>query len=169
MCNCIYYLKHNFILWPVFYAGYYFADKLSYVIACVTKRVCVLPADSTVNRSTAAKSRRPVRGRKIVITTGHLSRNDASSRPSTLPPRGRQASRSGRGCGSRGQAVSVPATTGNVQLDDDEWEADDAEKIPRESPGERRDRPRATVPRHAMHHDIVEEQTSTGSLLCAVL
>ena len=138
---------------------------------CHRIRVHVLPADSTVNQSSAAKSRRPVRGRKIVITTGRSSRHDACIRPSALPPRGRQASsqsggRSGRGCSSRQQGVSVPATATHVELDNnDEWEADDAEKIFQESTAERYERLTATVPRHVIEHDVNADQINSGSLL----
>jgi len=123
----------------------------------------VLPTESTVSRCSAARSRRPVRGRKT--TTGRLSRHDVASRPSALPPRGRHASsRSGGRSGSRQQAVSVPAPNTELVCDD-EWEADDAEQIPRESTNERCDRLTSTVPRHAMEHDRAQERMNSGLLL----
>ena len=130
--------------------------------------LCVLPTDSTVTQSSAGKSRRPVRGRKIVITTGRLSRHDARIRPSTLPPRGRQQSsrsgvRSGRGCGSQQPALLVPATSTDVELvDDDEWKADDAEKIPRETTAERCDRLTSVASLRVTEHDVIQEQINSG-------
>jgi len=161
----MYSLKDTFILCKF--------SILHIILLTFCHRICVdvLPADSTVNQSPAAKSQRRVRGRKVVITTGRSSRHDACIRPSVLPPRGRQAGsrsggRSGRGCISRQQAVSVPATTTHVELDDDdEWEADDAEKIPQESAAERYNRLTAAVPRHVIEHDVNAEQINSGSLL----
>ena len=129
--------------------------------------VDVLPTDSTVSRGSAAKSRRPVRGRKM--TTGRLSRHDVGSRPSALPPRGKHAnSRSGGRSSSRQQAASVPAQNTELVYDD-EWEADDAEKIPRENTNERCDRLTSTMPRHVMEHDRAQEQMNSGLLLCFII
>jgi len=125
--------------------------------------VGVLLTDSTVSRGSAAKSRRPMRGRKV--TTGRLSRHDVGSRLSALPPRGKHAnSRSGGRSSSRQQAAQ------NTELVyDDEWEADDAEKIPQENTNERCDRLMSTVPRHAMEHDRAQEQLNSGLLLCFII
>jgi len=120
-----------------------------------------------VNRSSAVKSRRPVHGRKIVITTGRLSRHDAGSRPSTLPPRGTKATgrsggRSRRGC-SRQPPVSVPAPNADLEYGD-EWEVDDAENIPRESATERYERLTSTVPQRMAEQDVTQEQVNSGIL-----
>ena len=160
----------------IFHIVYHFVDKVLHLLAyfCVTEYLYVLPIDSSANQSPRTQSRRPVRGRKIVITTGRSSRHDAVTRPSTLPPRGRQACRqsgrqSRRGCGSRQQAASMPVTTADVKLDDDEWEVDDAEKIPQESTNERRDRLTSTVPRHTTQHGAIQDQIDSGSLLHFIL
>ena len=125
--------------------------------------VDVLSTDTTVDHSFAAKSRQPVCGRKVVITTGRLPRHEGS-RPSTLPPRARQTSnrrcgRSRRGCGGRQQVVTAPVT--NID-DDDESEVEDAEKTLQESTAGRCARLTSMAPRRTTERD---EQMNSGTVL----
>jgi len=133
-----------------------------------------LPADSTVNHSCAAKARRPVNGKKVVITTGRLPQHDADTRPLTLPRRSRQTSsrsvgRCSRGRDSQRQVASKSATTTRAEVDDDEWEVVDVKKISRESTTEICDKLRSTVPQRIMQPDVTQEQINSGSLLTFVL
>jgi len=83
-----------------------------------------------------------------------------------MPARGRQTgSRSGGRLGRASGSRQQPATVGCLELNDDEWQVDDAEKIPHESTTERRGRLTSTVPGHAAEHDITSQQMNSGYLL----
>ena len=126
---------------------HYFSVK---AVCLVADFVYYNPIDSAVNRS--AKTQRPVRGRKIVITTGRSSRHDANSGSSALPCRGtrgnsRTAGRSVRGHGYQ----QKDAVTANVELvDEDEWEADDAGRI------------HHRLPQHTTEHGVHRDQINPG-------
>ena len=124
---------------------------------------------TAVTKSSTAKSRRPVRGRKIVITTGRLARHDAGTssggRSTVSAGHGRQgagqsisARQTGRQSQRRHRHQQQPASSNMACDDDDEWEVDDAGKTPPHSCTA--DRPIA--PCHPMEHGIADEEINSG-------